>query len=61
MEEALRQSSRGILSDERTGFNPCFNGRGVKTENGERAYYRVNGFNPCFNGRGVKTSIIFFY
>ncbi len=37
------------------GFNPCFNGRGVKTLIHLSVTLMFFCFNPCFNGRGVKT------
>ena len=38
-----------------TRFNPCFNGRGVKTYPFSLQRQYSSRFNPCFNGRGVKT------
>ncbi len=55
MEEALRQVKLLILGELRIGFNPCFNGRGVKTKKKMKVFGLYACFNPCFNGRGVKT------
>ncbi len=56
MEEALR-----LMRNVTTGcflycFNPCFNGRGVKTSRPSVGDSSLLCFNPCFNGRGVKTN-----
>ena len=56
MEEALRHYEIDTVGSRQISFNPCFNGRGVKTKNEQRLLRLRTGFNPCFNGRGVKTT-----
>ncbi len=38
-------------------FNPCFNGRCIRTVSTVRQNtLHTNSFNPCFNGRCIRTS-----
>ncbi len=59
MEVVLRLSRKPTRPPLFMGFNPCFNGSGVKTFYPNWDMMNTTAcFNPCFNGSGVKTDTV---